>query len=123
MPSNPINPLSAMTQLYDHVDQTVQLIGQCSKIMWQHIIGYFPAYPHQAYFDLDDGSQTVIYSMQKLPASGRLELTGKVVEIRGGSKRPKLVLDAYTKKDSRQSKVDETYVEYHLLVDRWKEIK
>jgi hypothetical protein len=119
MKSQPPNPHSMMKHLIDHVDQAIQLEGQCSKIMWQHLMGFFLEYPHQAYFDLDDGSQTVIYSKQKITSECRLQLTGKVIALRGGSKRPKSSKNG----DNRETKVDETYVEYHLLVDQWNEKK
>lgn len=106
---------STMKELMDHVDQPIQIEGRCSEIIWQHLIGVFPGFPHQAYFDLDDGSQTVIYSKEPITSNKRLILNGKVVSVRGGSKRPRDL-------QAQRTKVEEDYIEYHVLVDQWKEL-
>jgi len=95
--------------LAKNVGNTVTIIGHVSNIMWQHLMTYDKAYPYNAYFDIPDSNQIVVYSKKPLPESGELAVTGKVIELRGSSKRP----------GQKESKVDDTYVEYHILADSW----
>jgi hypothetical protein len=92
-----------------NVGKMVTIKGHVSNIMWQHLMAYNKAYPHNSYFEIPDNNQIVLYSKNPLPNDRELTVTGKVIEVRGSSKRP----------GERESKVDDTYVEYHLLVDSW----
>lgn len=92
--------------LQGSVNRKITIKGSLSKVIWQHLVGYFEEYPHSEYFDLEDGFQTIIYTKEKIESSELLEVTGKVVEIAGRGKRPT---------DS-----EEIYKEYHILVDSYK---
>ncbi|MBY8999950.1 MAG: hypothetical protein KGD64_03465 [Candidatus Heimdallarchaeota archaeon] len=61
---------------------------------------------HTYYFDSKDENQIVIYSRESIDCLDDLVIEGEVIEVRGETKRP-------TKID------DVTYVEYHILVDKW----
>lgn len=87
-----------------HVDQRVCVAGRAAVNVWQHLVGIVPGKSPQ-YVDLADGGQIVVHAVDALPV-GELELLGRVLEVRGSSKRP--------------GKVDETYVEYALDVEEWR---
>lgn len=57
------------------------------------------------YFDLDDGVQIVIYASELPSCSGFLLVEGRVLAVRGASKRP-----------GAETKVDESYEELHIDV-------
>lgn len=102
--SAPWPPAIDSRALAAHVGQQVCLAGHVAVNVWQHLVGAVPGKtPH--YVDLPDGGQLVVHCAEPLP-SGALELLGRVLEVRGSSKRP--------------GKVDETYVEYALDVDAWR---
>ena len=89
----------------EHVDQELTVEGKVAKAIWQHMIQGVPG-KQEVYVDLEDQTQTVAYIDPAFNCKGRIRLTGKVIELRGGSKRG--------------SKIDDKeYVEYHLDVTRW----
>lgn len=77
--------------------------GKISKTPWQHLMGSVPG-KTSAYFDLEDGGQTVVYWKEAPKCAGLIEVTGKELIVRGGSKRP-----------GAPSKGDE-FVEHHIDV-------
>jgi hypothetical protein len=81
--------------------RTITLRGRVSREPWQHMMGHVPG-KQPEYFDLEGGSQTVVYTSNPISCAGLVELEGTVVELRGGSKRG--------------GKADETFVEKHLDV-------
>ncbi len=89
-----------------NIGKEITLRGRISRIPWQHLIGMFDGYPMNDYFDIEGGSQIVIYFKESITCTGPVEVRGTVVEVGGGSKRP--------------GKADATYKELHLLVDSWK---
>jgi len=92
--------------LKDKVGKKIALKGKISDIPWQHMIEDVEGNNHIYYFDLEHGNQIVIYSKAEIQCTSSLSITGKVIEVRGKSKRP--------------SKIDDiTYVEYHIVVDDW----
>ena len=101
----------SMLSLKNSVGKSITLTGKISKIMWQHIFGHFPSHPIENFFDLPDDSQLVVYSTEPLPEKFDLEITGKVIEIYGPPKRPE---------EKQESKVDDTYSEYHILLESYK---
>jgi hypothetical protein len=88
------------------VGKEVVLEGSVSRVPWQHMISSRPGKSPE-YFDLDEKGQIVVYSATPLPASGRLRLTGTVLKVEGGSKRPGTKID------------DPKVVEYQLDVTSW----
>ena len=101
--------LDTASGLGQHVDRQVELTGRVSEVIWQHLGAYFPDYPESYYFDVGD-FQIVVYARAPIECAGELTVRGRVVELRGPSKRPG---------DTEESKVDDRYVEYHLKVDSW----
>jgi len=87
------------------VGEEVTIEGAVAKAIWQHMIRGVSG-KQEVYVDLPDQTQTVAYIDMAFNCKGRIRLTGKVIELRGGSKRG--------------SKIDDkAYVEYHLDVTRW----
>lgn len=93
-----------------YVGRNVELRGRISDVVWQHLVGSFPGRPHSYYFDVGS-SQIIIYSAAPIDCRDSLAVRGRVVEIRGPSKRPG---------NEGSTKVDESYAEYHILVDTWR---
>ncbi len=92
--------------LKDKVGKTIALIGKISDIPWQHMIKIVENHNHIYHFDLEDGDQIVIYSKVEIHCTRSLSVAGEVIEVRGKLKRP--------------SKIDDvTYVEYHIIIDKW----
>lgn len=71
---------------------------------WQHLMSSVPGKKSE-YFDLEDGSQTVIYVKDAPDCSGFLRVEATVLSVRGASKRP-----------GRETKVDDSYEELQLDV-------
>ena len=95
----------ASTHWTQKVGQEVTIEGKVAEAIWQHMIQGVSG-KTEIYVDLDDQTQTVAYSDPAFNCKGRIRLTGKVIELRGGSKRG--------------SKIDDQeYVEHHLDVTRW----
>lgn len=83
---------------------TVTTRGRVAKVIWQHLMGGVPG-KQSAYFDLDENkTQIVVYWRDDPKCFALTEVTGKVLEVRGSSKRP-------------GSKVDDSYAELHLDVE------
>jgi hypothetical protein len=82
----------------------VDLTGEISDTPWQHMIDIPKKYPYADYFDLDDGDQLVIYTKLPVDCTGEMRLNGKIIEIKGTSKRPGS---------------DEKYTEPQILVDEF----
>ncbi|NMC07157.1 MAG: hypothetical protein GYA24_18215 [Candidatus Lokiarchaeota archaeon] len=95
--------------LKSQVGKQVTIKGKISNVPWQHIIGSFQGYGLQEYFDLEDKSQIVIYLKAAIPERGMISVTGKLVEVKGGSKRP-------------GAAKSEPFSEYHVTVDSWKPV-
>ena len=81
--------------------------GKLSKLPHQHLIGSVTG-KREHYFDVTGGSQTIVYAASLPACTGELELRGKVLEVRGASKRPG---------DTKEMKVDSSYREFHVDVD------
>jgi hypothetical protein len=88
-----------------HIGKTVELTGRISHTPWQHLMGNPFGFGETYYFDVGD-FQIVIYSKVPIDCAGEVKIRGTVLKIQGPPK-------------SAGSKVDETYVEYHLAVDEW----
>ena len=88
---------------------TITVRGQVSKIIWQHLMTGVEG-KRSAYFDLDGekSQQTVVYWKDPPKCAGTVEVTGKVIEVRGASKRP----------NHGQTKVDDSYGELQIDVER-----
>lgn len=73
--------------------------GKISDTPHQHLVGAVPG-KQAHYFDLDDdvGEQIVIYSTTKPECAGRVEVEGRVKEVRGRSKRPGSAQDSYAER-------------------------
>ncbi len=100
-----------MLHLSGFVDQHVELAGKKSRVPWQHLMGFVPGKTAE-YFDPEDGgNQIVVHVAGGLESEGPCVLWGKVLEVRGASKRPK-------RKGDKGTKVDDSYVEYALDVER-----
>jgi hypothetical protein len=90
----------------EHVGEEVTIEGKVAEAIWQHMIKGVEG-KTEVYVDLEDKNQTVAYIEPAFNCKGKIRLTGIVVEVRGGSKRPGSKID------------DQGYVEYHLDVSRW----
>ncbi|MEX2680788.1 MAG: hypothetical protein Q6373_004260 [Candidatus Sigynarchaeota archaeon] len=95
--------------LSTQVDKIVTVTGKISDVPWQHIIASIKEHPFSYYFDLDDKYQIVIYAKKKIEEIRRIAVTGKVIRVEGGSKRP------------GEAK-SEPYTEHHIVVDSWKPV-
>lgn len=94
-----------MGDIQNAVGQTIMVKGHVSNIQWQHIIRFNKENPIISYVDLDDGFQIVVYSKEILPNKENILIKGKIIKINGPSKRP------------GESKVDDTYSEYQMIVE------
>lgn len=88
--------------LANYVGKEVVVEGNVSNIPWQHLTGRFAQ--HMYYFDVGP-LQTIVYTNEEITCKGALEVTGKVVELKGGGKG---------------TKIDETHVEYQIVADKLK---
>jgi hypothetical protein len=89
------------------VGKLVTLKGKLSDEIWQHMLEYIETHPHEHYFNLSDRNlQIVVYAKEKIDCDNEIEIKGKLIQLKG-NKHPK-------------SKVNESYVEYHLIADSWK---
>lgn len=91
------------------LNKQIKIRGRISSIPWQHTIASIQQYPFIEYFDLEDGFQTIIYSKEKINSQNILEITGKVIEVKGRSKRP-------------TNEEHDEYTEYHIIVQRFEEL-
>nr|MDO8111334.1 hypothetical protein [Candidatus Sigynarchaeota archaeon] len=91
------------------VDKKTTLIGKISDVPWQHMIASVKTHPNIYYFDLEDKNQIVIYARTTIAHAGKISITGKIIAVKGGSKRP-------------GAAKSEPYTEYHMLVDEWKPV-
>jgi hypothetical protein len=98
--------ITSLDGLKAHVNKKVKVNGSISNTPWQHLMSPSATYPYDAYFDLPDGFQIVIYHKKPLQFKENQSITvlGTVIEIRSGC-------------DKRQKIVDTGYVEYHINVD------
>ena len=96
--------------LKSSVSKTIIITGYVSNVMNQHIIKHIKTHPIENYIDLDDGYQTIAYSKYTLPSNCLLKITGTVIETRG----------EFERNGEMETKIDDSYVEYHILVDSWK---
>ncbi|HSA60554.1 MAG TPA: hypothetical protein VLJ37_12815 [bacterium] len=86
----------------------IRLYGRIAQVINQHLIE--ASKKESVYIDLEDGGdQIVAYVPHSLSCRGRVELTGKWIEVRGPTKRP-----------GRETKVDDSYVERQMDVTRWR---
>jgi hypothetical protein len=85
-------------------DVRVIMEGRLAAVPWQHLIRIPEGCGAPAYLDFGENRQTVLYSKEPISCPASLTVWGRVIEIRGESKRPGS--DAPT-------------VEYQILVDRW----
>jgi hypothetical protein len=90
-----------------NVGKTVKIIGKIAKEIWQHITAFFDYYPYMNYFDLDDGFQIVIYTMNAISCEEIIEVVGELIKTEGKRKNPR-------------SKIEDEYFEYQLLVNSWR---
>lgn len=87
--------------------QVVVARGRVSTTPWQHVMSGV-AGKKSAYLDLEGGKrQTVIYWVEPPKCSAEVEVTGRVLEVRGDSKRP----------GGQPTKSDDTWRELHIDVD------
>lgn len=113
-PTRPVKqedrPVIESSELGRHIGEDVTLVGRVSREPWQHLIGDVPG-KQAVYFDPRDGGQIVVYVADPITCQGEVQVGGRVLEVRGGSKRPPRPGD---------TKVDETYAELQLDVSAWR---
>jgi len=101
--------IKSIDELIANIGKNVIISGKISDIVWQHTIQLSEDYQYYYYFDLDDGNQIIIYTKNKIDENKlkgkQIYVNGTVIQVMGLSK-------SY-KKDER-----ETYIEYHLNVDK-----
>jgi hypothetical protein len=86
----------------------ITLYGRIAQVINQHLIE--ASKKESVYIDLEDGGdQIVAYVPHPLSCRGRVELTGKRIEVKGPAKRP-----------GRETKVDDSYSEMQMDVSRWR---
>ena len=93
--------------LQEFEGKKVAIEGSISDMPWQHLINFPETHPVITYLDIG-GDQIVIYTQDSLNCTGKVKVNGTVVKVQGTSKRPGS---------------DETYVEYHIIVDSWESVK
>ncbi len=85
----PARAPSATTMAGAKPGAAITLRGRVSSTPWQHLMTGVPG-KADAYFDLGGGSeQTVVYWKDPPKCSGDVEVTGKVLEVKGASKGSK----------------------------------
>jgi hypothetical protein len=99
-----------MLRLSEWIGERVELAGHKSRIPWQHLMGHVEG-KNAEYFDLPDGGQIVVHVAGGLDREDPVILTGRVLEVRGPSKRP-------TPPGGKETKADDSWVEYALDVER-----
>lgn len=97
-------PVSDSAELKNYVGKKVAVEGKISKIPWQHLMHPPSSHPFEYYFDMEK-FQIVIYAKKKVACDKTLKVSGTVIELHGAGKG---------------SKADETFKEYHVVVDSWK---
>ena len=97
-----------LERIMKSINKNITIKGKISEVPWQHLIQSVPEYPYFEYFDLKDNYQIIIYSKEKITNKKSLLIHGKVIPVTG---KPKHF----------NSKLDENFTEYHVLVDRWEE--
>jgi hypothetical protein len=102
-------------RLADWVGQQVEVPGQRAIEIWQHLMGHVPGKQAEYFDPADGGNQLVAHVSGGLPEGHPVVLWGTVLEVRGPSKRPR---PPGPGGEPRETKVDDTYVEYALDVDR-----
>ena len=96
-----VGPSDSLSKLKD---ARVILDGRLAAVPWQHLIRIPEGYGAPAYFDFGENRQTVLYAKDAILCPAGVTVWGRVIEIRGESKRPGS---------------DTPGVEYQILVDRW----
>jgi hypothetical protein len=93
-------------KLKTNLGNIITLKGKLSNIQWQHMIKFVDTHQNINYVDLRNDYQIVVYTKEEITCDKQIELKGKIIKLRG-SKRSK-------------SKVNDSYVEYQMIVDSWK---
>lgn len=112
-----MNPPIIASDLSAYSNQDVIVFGLLSQVPHQHMMASgFEKTHTMAYFDLDQGDQTVMYYPASQEKSikfckGPLRLTAKVLEVKGQSKKP---TDALPPKHAEEP----GYSEHHLVVEQ-----
>jgi len=75
-------------KLSENIRKRISLIGTISTTPWQHLIKISETHEIIDYLDLEDGEQIVIYSRIPIKCEKKVQITGKVIEVTGKSKRP-----------------------------------
>jgi hypothetical protein len=89
-------------------DAIVTTRGRVATVIWQHMMTSVPG-KKSAYFDVDgEKHQVVVYWKEDPKCTGLVEIAGKVIEVRGPPKKP----------GAKESKVDDSYAELHIDVER-----
>lgn len=95
--------LADASHLSAHVGEAVILVGRMSDTPWQHLVAPPATHPIATYFDVGD-FQILVYTKKTFSEDGKVEVRGDVIEVSGRSKSPRS---------------EESYAEYHLVVDEW----
>ena len=93
-------------ELKNFVGKNVEIIGEISKVPWQHLINFSDSHANIQYIDLDSGDQIVVYSRSPIECKNKVKRSGEVIRVAGKSKRPGDISGS-------------VYVEYQILVDNW----
>ncbi|MHA1727924.1 MAG: hypothetical protein ACTSWY_04250 [Promethearchaeota archaeon] len=93
--------------LEGNVGNIITVHGKISQVMWQHFTANIDSHPNMIYFDLEDGYQIIVYSRDEIVCNGRIQITGKVVELESDYNNPK-------------TKIHDKFSEYHIVADSWK---
>ena len=97
-------------ELQKHLNNEIIIRGRISDEPWHHLVGFFEDYPYPYYFELEDGFQIIVYTKEEIDTKNLVEVEGKVIDVKGRSKRPF---------DSDE----EVYSEYHLLIKKIRAVK
>ena len=58
--------------LKKYVGKKITVNGKISAVIWQHMTKRIETHPNMIYFDLEDDSQTILYSKNEIVCKGRV---------------------------------------------------
>jgi hypothetical protein len=92
--------------LKKNVGNKITVNGKIATAIWQHMTKRIETHPNMIYFDLEDDSQTILYTENEIVCKGLIEVIGIVVELESDYNNPDV-------------KINDKFSEYHIIVDSW----
>jgi len=100
---NEYNKVTNLIDLKNFEGKKVEVTGNISDVMWQHIANSPSSHPNQTYLDIGD-YQTILYSKEPITEKGKLIVKGTVLAVQGGGPG---------------QKSEDKFTEYHVVVDEY----